>query len=68
MNEDALNKSIRAFLKKVGITSQQNIEKAIQERRESGELPGKQTLEARMTLEIPELDLKVVIDGEIKLE
>lgn len=68
MNEETLNKSIRAFLKKVGITSQQNIERAIQERRESRELPGKQALEARMTLEIPELDLKVVIDGEIRQE
>ena len=68
MNEEAFNKSIRAFLKKVGITGQQNIEKAIQERIESGKLQGNQAFAARMTLEIPELDLKVVINGEIKPE
>lgn len=68
MSEITFNKSIRTFLKKVGITSQQDIEKAIQERVESGQVTGNQKFDARMTLEIPELDLKVVIDGEIKLE
>jgi hypothetical protein len=31
MNEDALNISVRKFLKKVGVTSQREIEKAVRD-------------------------------------
>ncbi|MGB8398196.1 DUF6494 family protein, partial [Bradyrhizobium sp.] len=31
MNEDAFNTSLRGFLKKVGITSQREIEKAVRD-------------------------------------
>ena len=36
MNEDSLNKEIRRFLKKVGITSQRKIEKEIYNAEKNG--------------------------------
>ena len=37
MNEDSFNGSLRGFLKKVGITSQREIEKAVRDAVASGE-------------------------------
>ncbi len=53
MNEDTLNMEIRRYLKKVGITSQREIEYATLKAVENGTLTGKETLEALMTLSIP---------------
>ncbi|HKF93272.1 MAG TPA: DUF6494 family protein [Gammaproteobacteria bacterium] len=68
MNEDTLNMQIRKFLKKVGITSQREIEKGVQEALEKGRIQGDEKLPAIMTLEIPALEVKLEIDGEILLE
>ena len=67
MNEEHFNKELRAYLKKVGITSQREIEKAVWGRQEAGDLPSG-PLNARMTLRIDELDLELVIEGTIGLE
>ena len=40
MNEDALNTSIRKFLKEVGVTSQREIEKAVRDAVASGKIKG----------------------------
>ena len=41
MDEEALNTSVRKFLKKVGVTAQREIEKAVRDAAESGKLkPG----------------------------
>lgn len=68
MNEDTLNMEIRRYLKKVGITSQREIEHATLKAVENGTLTGKETLEVRMTLSVPGLDINHQIDGEIALE
>jgi hypothetical protein len=68
MNEDVVNMEIRKFLKKVGITSQREIEKALQEAIESGKLAGNERLSASMKLEIGGLGLSHTVDGEIALE
>ncbi len=68
MNEDTLNMQIRKFLKKVGITSQREIEKSVNTALRSGKLTGSEQLGATMTLEVPELNLKHRIDGLIVLE
>jgi len=68
MNEDVVNMEIRKFLKKVGITSQREIEKALQEAVESGKLAGNERLAASMQLEISDLGLTYTIEGEIALE
>ena len=50
MNEDVFNTSLRGFLKKVGITSQREIEKAVRDAVASGKLKGNEKLPAKMTL------------------
>jgi len=68
MNEDTLNMATRKFLKKVGVTSQREIEQAVYKAIESGGLKGSDSLEVRMTLSIPRLDISHQIDGKISLE
>jgi hypothetical protein len=68
MNEDALNTSIRKFLKKVGITSQRGIEKAVRAAVAEGRLQGHEALPAQVTLRIPKLDLSYEIDGAVELQ
>jgi hypothetical protein len=67
MNEDTLNMEIRKFLKKVGISSQREIERAVQNAIEDGTLTGSGNLAVKMTLELPELDIKQELDGSINL-
>ena len=68
MNEDTLNTTIRNFLKKVGITSQREIEKAVRAAVAGGKLKGNEKLPAKMTLSVGGIDLSLVIDGSIDLE
>ena len=68
MNEDAFNMSIRKFLKKVGVTSQREIEQAVRGAVASGALGGGDTVKATVTLKLEELNLDVQIDGDISLE
>jgi len=50
MNEDVFNTSLRGFLKKVGITSQREIEKAVRDAVAAGRLKGDEKLPAKMVL------------------
>ncbi|HEY5305892.1 MAG TPA: DUF6494 family protein [Pseudolabrys sp.] len=68
MNEEALNMSLRKFLKVVGVTSQQEIEKAIRAADAAGKLKGKKSVAAQMVLTIGEIGLNHKIDGVIELE
>ena len=68
MNEDVFNTTIRKFLKKVGVTSQREIEKAVREAVAQGRLKGNEALPAVMTLKISQIGLSVEIDGAIELE
>ena len=68
MNEDVMNMEIRKFLKKVGITSQREIEKALQAAFESGKLSGSEQVSVTMKLEMPALGLVHTVDGAIALE
>jgi hypothetical protein len=67
MNEDNFNMAVRKFLKKVGVTSQREIEKAVRDGLASGALTGDETLKARVKLEIEGLPIDVTIDGDISL-
>jgi hypothetical protein len=67
MNDDVLNMSLRKFLKKVGVTGQREIERAVQEALDAGKLKGDEKLPAEVRLTIPAAGLDVVIDGEIEL-
>ena len=67
MNEDVFNTSLRGFLKKVGITSQREIEKAVRDAVADGRLKGNEKLPARMVLTIGGVNLTHEISGEIEL-
>lgn len=67
MNEEALNTSMRKFLKRFGVTSQQEIEKAIRAASDAGTLDS-DTLDIQVTLAIPEINLRHEIDGKLVLE
>jgi hypothetical protein len=68
MNEETFNMELRKFLKKVGVTSQREIEKAVDEAIESGALTGNETLHASIRLEVKELDISHTIKSDIRLE
>ena len=67
MNEDVFNSSLRGFLKKVGITSQRETEKAIRDAVADGRLKGSEKLPAKMVLTIGGVSLTHEIAGEIEL-
>ncbi|WGR95318.1 MULTISPECIES: DUF6494 family protein [unclassified Bradyrhizobium] len=67
MNEDVFNASLRGFLKKVGITSQREVEKAVREAVASGRLKGNEKLPAKVVLTIGGVNLVHDISGEIEL-
>ena len=66
MNEEALNLSIRKFLKAVGVGSQRAIEHAVAAA--GGDIVGTESFPAKMTLEIAGLKLNVVFTGDINLQ
>jgi len=68
MDQEIFNLSIRKFLKLVGVNSQREIEQAVQKALQQKKISGSETLAAKMTLELPQLGLKVPFDGEIKLK
>jgi hypothetical protein len=68
MNEDAFNVSLRKFLKKVGITSQREIEQAVRAAVTGGRLKGNEALPAKMTLTVEGVGLAVEIEGAVELE
>jgi len=68
MDEDEFNLSIRRFLKKVGITSQREIEKAVRSALDNGSISDQDTVKVSVTLHIDLQDTRLEIDGEIKLQ
>jgi hypothetical protein len=67
VDEDAFNMSVRRFLKKLGVTAQREIEIAVREQLEAGELRGDETLEAEATVTVRGLTRDVVVNGSITL-
>jgi hypothetical protein len=67
MNEDVFNGSLRKFLKKVGVTSQREIEKAVREALANGSLKGHERLPAKMVLTIGGISLTHEIADDIEL-
>ena len=68
MNEDAFNMSLRKFLKKVGVTSQREIEKAVRAAIDEGRLSGSETLKAKVVLTVEGVELTAEIDGALELQ
>ena len=67
MDEEAFNLSVRRFLKKLGVTSQREIELAVRELLDAGKLSGNETLEARAVVTVDGLEREIVVTGEISL-
>jgi len=63
MDEQRFNMSMRKFLKEVGVTSQQAIERVVRDER----LGGKGKLKVKMVLTADGTGLKHVVDGDIDL-
>lgn len=63
MDEQGFNMSMRRFLKEVGVTSQQAIERVVRE----GDFGGGGKLKVKMTLTAESTPLDHVIEGEIDL-
>jgi hypothetical protein len=68
MNEEALNLSIRKFLKTVGINAQREIEHAVAKAAAAGAIAGTESFPARMTLEVGGLKVHVEFTGDITLQ
>lgn len=60
MSDEAFNMSMRKFLKQVGVTSQQEIEKAIRAAKPGGRV------RAKVVLTIEEVGLEHVVEGDIE--
>ena len=67
MDDEALNMSIRKFLKLVGVSSQREIEQAVAKALAAGSIGDADTLPATMTLRVAGLQLEARFDGEIRL-
>ena len=64
IDEEKLNMQIRKFLKNVGVTSQREIETSVRKAVEEARLEG-DVVHARVTLELPDLGVRHVIDQDI---
>lgn len=68
MNEETFNMSLRKFLKMVGVSSQNEIEKAVAQALADKAVTGNEKLPATMTLEVAGIKLTVKFEGTIALE
>jgi hypothetical protein len=67
VDEEAFNMSVRKFLKKLGVTAQREIEIAVRERLDAGDLQGDEKLQAEATVTVRGLERDVVVTGTIAL-
>jgi ribosomal protein L1 len=67
VDEEAFNMSLRKFLKKLGVTSQREIELAVREQLEAGALRGDETLDVSAVVTVRGVDREIRVDGTITL-
>jgi len=67
MNEDVFNTSIRKFLKRLGVTAQREIEKAVRQGLAEGKLKGNERFPAEAIVTLGGIGLSLEIKGEIEL-
>lgn len=67
MDEDTFNISLRRFLKKLGVTAQREIELAMREQLQAGNLRGDERLEATATIAVDGMPRDVLVTGTIAL-
>jgi hypothetical protein len=67
MDEERFNISLRKLLKQFGVTAQREVEKAVQAALESGQLTGREVLQARIDLKVEGLAADITVEGQIEL-
>ena len=67
MDEEVFNMSVRRFLKTLGVTAQREIDLAVRERLDGGDLEGDETLDATATITVAGLSRDVIVTGQISL-
>ena len=67
MDEDDLNIKIRKFLKKVGITSQREIENFVRKKIANGDLKLGQSIEVSINLTSADGELSHILKEELKI-
>ena len=68
MNEDHLNLEIRKYLKKVGITSQRELESHIKKSITEGTLKVGDSLDIEMKLVVNDINLQHIISDKLTIE
>ena len=68
MNEDHLNLEIRKYLKKVGITSQRELESQIKKSITEGSLKVGDSLDIEMKLVVNDINLQHIISDKLTIE
>ncbi len=68
MNEDVFNMSVRKYLKKLGVTAQREIERAVAEAVRSGRVKENAKLPVAARITVPEIGLELTVDGTLELE
>jgi hypothetical protein len=67
MDEEAFNMSVRKFLKRLGVTSQREIEIAVREQLQAGNLRGDEELEVEARVTVGGIPQETVVTGKITL-
>jgi Family of unknown function (DUF6494) len=67
MDEEVLNTSVRKFLKKLGVTAQREIEKAVRDADAQGQLKNGERSPAKAVVTVGGINLRFEIDGDIEL-
>lgn len=67
MNEETFNMSMRKFLKKFGVTSQQQLEKAVRDAVANGRIKDSQDIPVKVVLTSEVLDKPFEVNGTLKL-
>lgn len=68
MNEETLNMSMRKFLKMVGVSTQNEIEKAVERAIADGIITGNESFPAKATIEIAGIRMNLTLEGQLHLE
>ena len=67
MDPEVFSASVRKFLRTVGVSSQREIEQAVEALIKAGTIAGTETFAATMTLDVPGLKLHVTFSEDVKL-
>jgi Family of unknown function (DUF6494) len=67
VDDETFNMSLRRFLKTLGVTAQREIELAVREAIEAGDLRGDEALDATATVTVSGVAHEVVVKGTVAL-